>query len=257
MSVFILKLIAMGSMIIDHLGYPFFFGNQIMRFIGRLAFIIYAFLIAEGYYHLKDKPDRLRIHVIKLFVLSLITEVPFDLFDHEKWINFSTQSSLPTLMAGFMALVLYGYWKKRNRERPAIVTIGSMVIFVAFAYLSFLIKSEYKFAGVLLIGMYYLYLCHADNMNLSNRFTALVVLISVYICIYVWSRADFGNWQTVFTMAGNIKVRLIGTVVSIIPIAFYNRKLGYHSKWFSWLYSIFYPLQFVVLIIARYFIRGF
>lgn len=257
MSGFILKLIAMGSMVIDHLGYPFFFDNQVLRFIGRFAFIIYAFLIAEGYYHLKDKPDRLRVHAIKLFVLCVITEIPFDLFDHEKWINITTQSSLPTLMAGFLALVLSGYWKKRNRESQMAVAIGSVVIFVAFACFSLLIRSEYKFAGVLLIGMFYLYLCHADNKNLSKRFAALIVLIAVHICIYLWSRADFGNLQTVLTMAENIKLRLAGTFVSIIPLAFYNRKLGYHSKWFSWLYSCFYPLQFVVLIIARYFIRGF
>ena len=64
MSVFILKLIAMGSMVIDHLGYSYFFGNQVMRFIGRFAFIIYAFLIAEGYYHLKRKLNRLKGYLI-------------------------------------------------------------------------------------------------------------------------------------------------------------------------------------------------
>ena len=95
MSVFVLKLIAMLSMVIDHLGYPFFFDSLFMRSIGRLAFILYAFLIAEGYYHLRNKPDQLSTHVIKIFVLCLITEVPFDLFDSRAWNNFSTQSSLP------------------------------------------------------------------------------------------------------------------------------------------------------------------
>ena len=257
MSVFILKLIAMCSMVIDHLGYPFFFDNLLMRSIGRLAFIIYAFLIAEGYYHLKDKPGRLKIHVIKIFVLCLITEIPFDLFDSRKWINLSTQSSLLTLMLGFQALILSGVWIERFKEKKTVSIVGSVLICLALATASYLIKSEYKFAGVLLIVFFYLYLKRVDDMSLSMRFAALVCLFAVHLCIYMWSRSGFGNWEAVTKAALAFKPRLVGTLCSIIPLAFYNRKLGYHSKWFSWLYSIFYPLQFVVLLIARYFIRGF
>ena len=257
MSVFILKLIAMGSMVIDHLGYSYFFGNQLMRLIGRLAFIIYAFLIAEGYYHLKKKPSRLKGHLIKIFILCLITEPLFDYFDHGKWINLSTQSSLITLISGFLALIISGWWQNKNKDSPCASFIGTVVIFCVMATASYLLRGEYKFAGVLLIGMFYLYLCKADNMSLPKKMIVLEGIIIIYIGIYLWSRSEFGNVQAVASMAERLRPRIAGMLVSILPIAFYNRKLGYHSKWFSWLYSIFYPLQFVVLLVARYFIRGF
>ena len=257
MSVFVLKLIAMLSMVIDHLGYPFFFDSLFMRSIGRLAFILYAFLIAEGYYHLRNKPDQLRTHVIKIFVLCLITEVPFDLFDSRAWNNFSTQSSLPTLMLSFLALILSGVWIEKFREKKVVSFLGAVIICLVAASVSYLIKSEYKFAGVLLIVFFYLYLRKANELNLPARFAALSALFAAHICIYIWSRSGFGDWEAISKAALVFKPRLAGTVCTIIPIAFYNRKLGYHSKWFSWLYSIFYPLQFVVLLVARYFIRGF
>ena len=54
LSVFALKLIALCSMLIDHIGYGFA-GNQFwMRFIGRTAFILYAFMIAESFFHLRE-----------------------------------------------------------------------------------------------------------------------------------------------------------------------------------------------------------
>lgn len=257
MSVFILKLIAMGSMVIDHLGYSYFFDNLFMRSVGRLAFILYAFLIAEGYYHLKNKSDRLKIHALKIFVLCLITEVPFDLFDSRKWMNLSVQSSLPTLMLGFLALILSGIWIEKFREKKTVSVVGTIFIFLTAATVSYLIKSEYKFAGVLLIVFFYLYLRRVDTLNLPARFASLSIVFAVHICIYIWSRSGFGGLEAISKAALAFKPRLVGTLCAIIPIALYNRKLGYHSKWFSWLYSIFYPLQFVVLIIARYFIRGY
>ncbi|MBQ0051268.1 MAG: hypothetical protein KBT11_04285 [Treponema sp.] len=47
MSVFMLQVIAMITMFCDHLGEPFLNNNVVLRCIGRFAFPIYAFLLAE------------------------------------------------------------------------------------------------------------------------------------------------------------------------------------------------------------------
>jgi hypothetical protein len=54
-----LKLLACGLMVVDHLGSIFFPQEPILRAIGRLAYPMFAYLIAEGYSHSKDKTSYL------------------------------------------------------------------------------------------------------------------------------------------------------------------------------------------------------
>ena len=75
MTVFALKILAVVSMFIDHSGAVLFRGDMWMRYVGRFAFPIYAFLIVEGYLHTRD----VRKYLIRLGVFALISEIPFDL----------------------------------------------------------------------------------------------------------------------------------------------------------------------------------
>ena len=52
-----LKLIAMLSMLIDHVGMLLFPGVRVLRIIGRLAFPIFAYMIAEGCAHTRSRRD--------------------------------------------------------------------------------------------------------------------------------------------------------------------------------------------------------
>ena len=49
LSAFDLKLLAMAAMLADHIGYLFFPQALWMRCVGRLAFPIFAFQVAEGW----------------------------------------------------------------------------------------------------------------------------------------------------------------------------------------------------------------
>ena len=51
----VLKLIAIVSMLLDHVGKIFFPKILILQIIGRLAFPIFAFFIAEGFYYTRNK----------------------------------------------------------------------------------------------------------------------------------------------------------------------------------------------------------
>ncbi len=50
-----LKIIAMVSMLIDHMGYILFPQYRWMRIVGRLAFPIFAYMIAEGCAHTRNR----------------------------------------------------------------------------------------------------------------------------------------------------------------------------------------------------------
>ena len=58
-SMFSIKIIASFTMVLDHIGCIFFnqyeypVPNGVLRAIGRIAFILYAFCLAEGFEHTK------------------------------------------------------------------------------------------------------------------------------------------------------------------------------------------------------------
>ena len=51
----VLKIIAVLAMLIDHVGKLFFPEVLFLQILGRLAFPIFAFFIAEGFYYTKNK----------------------------------------------------------------------------------------------------------------------------------------------------------------------------------------------------------
>jgi len=84
MSVFIMKLLAVGSMLLDHIGiflYPRFANAQTyewLRAVGRLAFPIYAFLIVNGF----EKTHDVRRYLTRLVAFAAVSQIPYAIGSH-------------------------------------------------------------------------------------------------------------------------------------------------------------------------------
>ncbi len=155
-----LKIIAVITMLIDHLAYLIlphfdlfcepiaFLGKEftilkICRLIGRLAFPIFAFLITEGFTHTKNRKK----YGINLLAFALISEIPYNLFFCGKPFYLQSQNVYITLFLGFIALYILENIK--NDTEKAIYIFGIVV-------LSIVLKGDYGVRGVILIILLYL-----------------------------------------------------------------------------------------------------
>lgn len=103
MSAYVLKIIAVITMFIDHIGYVVYTGKiPYLNFIGRLAFPIFAFQISEGYIHTKN----LKKYFFRLFLFAIISQIPFMLFE-SIFINEFYLNVFFTLFLGLLSIFIY------------------------------------------------------------------------------------------------------------------------------------------------------
>ena len=129
-----LKLIALVTMFIDHIGAVFFPQLNILRAIGRISFPLYVFLAAEGcrYTH-----DRTR-YALRLGLFALISEIPYDLALYPDYFrqdglgpNFFLHNNVfYTLFLGVAAIQIFESVRRHSRK-VQLASVGSVVAFFA------------------------------------------------------------------------------------------------------------------------------
>ena len=67
-----LKIIAMVSMLLDHVGLLFFPNVAIFRILGRIAFPIFAYMIAEGCRYTKNRAKYLGMIAAMAIVFQVV-----------------------------------------------------------------------------------------------------------------------------------------------------------------------------------------
>ena len=130
LSAMTLKYIAMATMLVDHMGYVLFPWTLWLRCVGRIAFPIFAFQIAEGCIRTHDR----RRYALRLLLFAVLTEVPFDLAFSGRPLDPSYQNVLWTLLAGAlvcwaadwgMALILLFHLSRGNR----LIQLAGLAVF--------------------------------------------------------------------------------------------------------------------------------
>ena len=229
-----LKIIAIISMFIDHIACVFIennLGNQkflnatpitvqqwtiidgILREIGRLAFPLFCFTIVQGAIFTSNKKK----YVLRLFLFSILSEIPFDLafFNTPFYLNY--QNVFFTMALGLCAIYGIQYWKDNKWMRWLAV--------IAAAVVAELLHTDYGAGGVIIITLFYAFRFEEKAKVLLGSFFEIFVM---------------GIWEA-------------GAVFAFIPMHFYNGKRGFGMKYF---FYIFYPAHLVLLWMINRFMFG-
>lgn len=141
---FQLKLIAVITMIIDHVGLFFFPEHILFRIIGRISFPIFAFLIVEGFYHTRD----IWKYMIRLGIFAVLSEIPFDLLTTGKVFDLRHQNVFFTLLIG--VVLMYVYEKQYSTFSKV-----STVFLIMLA--GDIFRTDYGSWGVLMIFCFFIF----------------------------------------------------------------------------------------------------
>lgn len=210
MTVFAIKLIAYVSMIIDHLTANLFTISRFFvvhtetdfqiyeggRAIGRLAFPLFCFLLAEGVKHTRN---RFR-YALRIFIMAFVAEIPFDLALNGNVFVWSSQNVLFTLFLGVLVLYIIedagnGIFLGRNLPGKTLTAqrvfgYALAVIFIAGAALmnKYVLKADYADAGILAIAAMGLLLLPVNELRPGLRenpfYKLAVAAVSVAVLIF-------------------------------------------------------------------------
>lgn len=221
-----LKIIAMISMVFDHVGDVFFPGVTWPRMIGRLAMPIFSFCIAEGYAHTRDR----RKYLFRIGVFALISEIPFDLAFEGK-VGFTHQNIMLTFFLSIVGLMLFDWLRggeDAEVERAPIgkTVLGVLAVAVA-AVVSLLLRADYTAFAVVAVFLFYAFRRKHPLLRsgVGVAFLALTRTVGYYCA----------------------------TGFSFIPLALYNGKKG---KGLKWLFYVFYPGHLLLLAAIKFILRS-
>lgn len=221
-----LKIIAMISMVFDHVGDMFFPDMLWLRMVGRLAMPIFAFCITEGYIHTRNRNK----YLLRMGIFALVSEVPFDLA-FEGHINLSHQNIMLSFFLSIVALMLFDLIRGSKIEIKGRYSVwrtmlGALAV-VAMAVVAMLVKADYTMFAVASVFLFYVF----KDVNPFIRPVPGVAFLAI--------TRTMGYYST--------------TGLSIVPLMLYNGKKGKDLKW---LFYAFYPGHLLLLYLLKLFLTG-
>lgn len=237
-----LKIIAMITMLIDHIGATvvlqvlrnnpdnFDATGQarmtgivilyyVLRGIGRLSFPIFIFLLLEGFQYTHNR----FVYIGRLLIFAVVSEIPFDLAFNisPNWIRrghfleFTSQNVFFTLAIGLIVLtVIEGIRAlKLDEILQMVLKLGVVALGAGLAYA---LQTDYGAVGVIAICAS----CCFRKQKKELRMAAPCVVLALLDMSELYALADVGIAH------------------------FYNGRRGLKLKW---LFYIFYPLHLLIL----------
>ncbi len=217
-----LKVIAMVSMLTDHMGLVLFPHIRIFRIIGRLAFPIFAYMIAEGCFYTKDR----RRYLLLIAAMGFGCQAVYLLTSASFHMNILLTFTL-SICAIFSADNFFR--KKDGKSLLIFILVWLSVIFLcAIApelFSTYGFRFDYGFLGVFLpVAVYF-----PKKKSLKILFTAIVLLGMTYL-----------NQAQIYSLC------------AVPLLMLYNGKRGKLNM--KYVFYIFYPAHLAVIYLIDKFI---
>lgn len=262
-----LKLLAMALMLIDHIGAYLLFTGPLYgfcRIIGRLAFPIFCFMIAEGATHTRS----ITKYAGRLLVFAIISTPPYNLVHGNVWYSLDELNVFFTLLFGLLGIasikelsprIFNALGKGKLAEnKAACMWCGFPFCMVLYLSASAL-HTDYGGYGVAVVLI--LYIFREEQFKAWIGFAVLTILaygiwfvgpanvfpLELYkmLCCIPWH----GEYKMVFSLQTQLFA-----IAALFPISFYNGKKSSKQNnggYTKYLFYAFYPAHLAILSIIQ------
>lgn len=240
LSTNILKIIACVSMFCDHMGLLIFPSVTFLRIIGRLAYPLFAFALAEGCHYTKN---RLK-HFLLIFGMAVIIQLVYILAMKDYSLSIFMAFSISVIL-----IYLYDYIEKmtvkiinseETKVKDIIIWVLVILSFLTIITGTFLFDTftpylapSFGYQGVLIPVIVYIVI------KLTNRKLLIgVIAMAVLIIVSAILRKEYYN---------------LFQLLAVPLLLMYNDTRGkYNLKYF---FYIFYPLHILLLYVISIIVK--
>ena len=221
----ILKIIAVISMIIDHIGVVFFPNIVIFKIIGRVSFPIFAFFVAEGWFYTKNKKK----YSFLLLLFMLISWIPYCIVFS---LPFYTVNVLGVFLLSILGMLLIDKIRLNNDKKSLYICSFCFLLVVCLLLEGLGVIVE----GALAVALPIVFYAYRDR-PVARMVAAISILLAMAVTNVMVGPIEFETFVQFFGL------------LAIIPIMCYNNTVGRLNL--KYLFYITYPLHLFVIMLIK------
>lgn len=214
-----LKLVAIFSMLVDHVSKIYFPDNMVFAIFGRIAFPLFAYCSVVGCLYTHD----IKKYLLRLGIFGVVSQPFFNMAFHPSWKQFWDEffslNIFFTLIAG--VFVITGL---RNIKKCW------WLILVAFA-MEWFIGLDYGSYGIIMMALFYLF---------RNKSWLSILVVFVWMCGYA-----VGD----FIQIGSIGLDRQFFAVLALPFIYIHT--NFQPKIHKYFFYMFYPAHLFFIFMTR------
>lgn len=230
----LIKWAAMILLIVDHSTIALFNNDPIGRTIGRLAFPLFAYMIAVGLQYSTNTNK----YLSRIIIFACISEIPFDMFVANVPFYFGSQNVLFTFV---IAMGLYLLVKKFNFK----VYLWLAAFVLGYA-LGEIFMVDYGGVGVITVLVFNLAMYGVKGDKLRAHFGQALGCATISFLYVALAYIEEGRLEF------NIQIFAAFAFLILIFSSGGPAKFSKASKKYSRLFYLVYPAQFIILWLCMY-----